>query len=130
MSKPSKDILRLPIERRAEIAFRIAVAKAIDEHVRLGFPVYISRKGKVVKLSARKVLNSSRSKESNKPFIRRIDKRGRVVIPAELRRKLGLTPRAKVMIQLRRDGFVVRRFTSFTISQKRLKIAQFFRVVL
>jgi hypothetical protein len=41
MSKPSKDILRLPLEKRAEIAFKIAVAKAIDEHARLGFPIYI-----------------------------------------------------------------------------------------
>jgi hypothetical protein len=28
MSKPSKDILQLPLEKRAEIAFKIAVAKA------------------------------------------------------------------------------------------------------
>jgi hypothetical protein len=64
MSKPSKDVLRLPLEKRAEIAFKIAVAKAIDEHARLGFPVYISRKGKVVKLSPKKAPNSSRSKRS------------------------------------------------------------------
>jgi hypothetical protein len=50
MSKPSKDILRLPLEKRAEIAFKIAVAKAIDEHARLGFPIYIWRDGKVVEL--------------------------------------------------------------------------------
>jgi len=50
MSKPSKAVLRLPIEKRAEIAFKIAVAKAIDEHARLGLPVYISRNGKVEKL--------------------------------------------------------------------------------
>lgn len=62
MSKPSKDILRLPLEKRAEIAFKIAVAKAIDEHVRLGFPVFISRNGKVVKLSAREA-RSSRLKQ-------------------------------------------------------------------
>lgn len=51
MSKPSKAILRLPIEKRAEIAFKIAVAKAIDEHARLGLPVYVWRDGRVVKLS-------------------------------------------------------------------------------
>ena len=51
MSKPSKAVLRLPIEKRAEIAFKIAVAKAIDEHTRLGLPVYIWRDGRVVELS-------------------------------------------------------------------------------
>ena len=51
MSKPLKAVLRLPIEKRAEIAFKIAVAKAIDEHARLGLPVYIWRDGRVVELS-------------------------------------------------------------------------------
>jgi len=60
MSKPSKDVLRLPIEKRAEIAFKVAVAKAIDEHTRLGLPVYIWRNSRVVKLSPNKTRNSSR----------------------------------------------------------------------
>ena len=51
MSKPSKAVLRLPLHKRAEIAFKIAVAKAIDEHARLGLPVYIWRDGRVVELS-------------------------------------------------------------------------------
>lgn len=51
MSKPSKAALRLPLHKRAEIAFKIAVAKAIDEHARLGLPVYILRDGRVVELS-------------------------------------------------------------------------------
>jgi len=50
MSKPSKAVLRLPLEKRAELAFKIAVAKAIDEHARLGLPVYIWRDGRVVEL--------------------------------------------------------------------------------
>jgi hypothetical protein len=65
MRKPSRDVLRLPLEKRAEIAFKIAVAKAIDEHTRLGFPVYIWRNGKVVELSpdkARSVARLSRRK--------------------------------------------------------------------
>jgi hypothetical protein len=65
MSKPSKAVLRLPIEKRAEIAFKIAVAKAIDEHARLGLPVYIWRDGRVVKLSpdeARKRSKNSHGK--------------------------------------------------------------------
>jgi hypothetical protein len=59
MSKPSKDVLRLPIEKRAEIAFKVAVAKAIDEHTRLGLPVYVWRNSRVVKLSPDKTRNSS-----------------------------------------------------------------------
>jgi hypothetical protein len=63
MSKPSKDVLRLPIEQRAEIAFKVAVAKAIDEHTRLGLPVYIWRNSRVVKLSPNKTRNSSRRRK-------------------------------------------------------------------
>lgn len=61
MSKPSKAVLRLPLEKRAEIAFKIAVAKAIDEHARLGLPVYIWRDGKVVELSPAEVRRISRN---------------------------------------------------------------------
>lgn len=61
MRKPSRNVLRLPLEKRAEIAFKIAVAKAIDEHSRLGLPVYIWRNGKVVELSATKARNVARS---------------------------------------------------------------------
>jgi hypothetical protein len=61
MSKPPKHILRLPLEKRAEIAFKAAVARAIDEHARLGLPVYIGRNGKVVELSADDVRDLSRS---------------------------------------------------------------------
>jgi hypothetical protein len=61
MSKPSKDVLRLPLEKRAEIAFKVAVAKAIDEHARLGLPIYIWREGKVVELSPKDVLELPKS---------------------------------------------------------------------
>lgn len=64
MSKPSKDILRLPLEQRAEIAFKIAVAKAIDEQARLGSSVYIWRDGKVAKLSPKEAHNSSKLKRN------------------------------------------------------------------
>ena len=62
MNKPSQDVMRLPIEKRAELAFKAAVAKAIDEHARLGLPIYIWHKKKVVKLSPRAVLGPSKSK--------------------------------------------------------------------
>ena len=46
-----------------EIAFKIAVAKAIDEHTRLGLPVYIWRNSRVVKLSPNKTSSSSRRRK-------------------------------------------------------------------
>jgi hypothetical protein len=61
MNKPSKAVLRLPLEKRAEIAFKIAVAKAIDEHARLGLPIYVWRDGKVVELSPDEVQGRSGS---------------------------------------------------------------------
>jgi len=54
-------ILRLPLEKRAELAFQEAVDEVIVEHARLGLPLYIGRNGKVVKLSPKKVRNLSRS---------------------------------------------------------------------
>jgi hypothetical protein len=54
-------ILRLPLEKRAELAFQEAVDEVIVEHARLGLPLYIGRNGKVVKLSPNKVRNLSRS---------------------------------------------------------------------
>jgi len=50
------------MEQRAEIAFKAAVARAIDEHARLGVPIYIWRNKKVVKLSPRAVLSRSKSR--------------------------------------------------------------------
>lgn len=61
MSKPSKQVLSLPLEKRAEIAFKAAVAKAIDENARLGVPVYVGRDGKVIELSSDELRDLSRS---------------------------------------------------------------------
>ncbi|HZW81197.1 MAG TPA: hypothetical protein VFF50_12060 [Candidatus Deferrimicrobiaceae bacterium] len=63
MRKPAKDVLQLPIEKRAEIAMKVAVARAIDEHTRLGLPVYVWRNNKVVKLSSARARGSSRPKK-------------------------------------------------------------------
>jgi hypothetical protein len=57
-----KSILRLPIEKRAEIALREAVKGVIEEHARLGLPLYIDRKGKVVELPPAEVRALARSR--------------------------------------------------------------------
>ncbi len=59
MNRVPKSVLRLPLEKRAEIAFKEAVEEVIDEHARLGLPLYIWRDGKVVGLSAQEVRNDS-----------------------------------------------------------------------
>ena len=59
---PKKDlqkVLRLPLEKRAEMAFKETVEEVIDEHARLGLPLYIWREGKVVRLSAQEVRDHS-----------------------------------------------------------------------
>jgi len=61
MSKTSKHLLSLPLEKRAEIVFKAAVAKAIDENARLGLPVYVGRDGKVIQLSPDELRELSRS---------------------------------------------------------------------
>jgi hypothetical protein len=59
MSRVPKSVLRLPLEKRAEIAFKKAVEEVVDEHARLGLPLYIWRDGKVVGLSAQEVRRDS-----------------------------------------------------------------------
>ena len=61
MKKHSQDVMELPIEQRAEMALKAAVAKALSEHARLGLPVYIWRNKRVVKLSPKAVLGFSKS---------------------------------------------------------------------
>jgi hypothetical protein len=51
MTKPPANVLELPLEHRAEMAFKAAVEKVIVEHARLGLPMYIWRDGQVVELS-------------------------------------------------------------------------------
>ncbi|HXW15550.1 MAG TPA: hypothetical protein VEN79_13665 [Terriglobia bacterium] len=51
MTKPPANVLELPLEQRAELAFRAAVEEVIIEHARQGLPIYIWREGKVVELS-------------------------------------------------------------------------------
>ena len=52
MKRNKKSVRRLPLEKRAEMAFREAVDEVIAEHARLGLPLYIWRQGKLVALSA------------------------------------------------------------------------------
>jgi hypothetical protein len=55
MRQVSKEVLRLPLEKRAEMAFKEAVEEVIDEHARLNLPLHIWQNGKIVTLSAQEV---------------------------------------------------------------------------
>ena len=59
MSAVPAEILALPIEERALIAFQVAVRKAIEEHAREGLPMYVWRDGKVVAVPAEELLEKS-----------------------------------------------------------------------
>ena len=59
MSAVPPEILALPIEDRALIAFQVAVRKAIEEHAREGLPMYVWRDGKVVAVPAEELLDRS-----------------------------------------------------------------------
>ena len=61
MSKERKHVLRLPLEKRAELALREAVDEVISEHARLGLPLFVGENGRVVKLSPRRVRDLSRT---------------------------------------------------------------------
>lgn len=67
MTRPSKRILALPLEVRAEMALKAAVRKVIEEHARLGLPLYLGgRDGKAVKVSAKKELAKLRRQRRQK----------------------------------------------------------------
>ena len=61
MKRSRNNILRLPMEKRAEMALKEAVDEVIAEHAKLGLPLYIGRNGKVVKLPPGKVRGLSRT---------------------------------------------------------------------
>jgi hypothetical protein len=59
MTKPPANVLELPLEQRAEMAFKAAVEEVIVEHARQGLPIYIWREGKVVGLSPEELREES-----------------------------------------------------------------------
>jgi hypothetical protein len=52
MIKPPPNVLELPLEERAEMAFKAAVEKAIIDHARRSIPFYIWRNGEVFEMPA------------------------------------------------------------------------------
>jgi len=52
MSTQTANLLDLPLEVRAEMAFKEAVEEVIEDHIRSGRPIHIWRDGKVVEVSA------------------------------------------------------------------------------
>ena len=52
INRPSAEILKLPLEVRAEMAMKAAFEKLVQEHIRTGRPLHIWRDGKVVAVPA------------------------------------------------------------------------------
>jgi len=51
MKKPPANVLELPLIERAEMALNAAVERAMEEHAREGYPMYVLRDEKIVELS-------------------------------------------------------------------------------
>jgi len=60
MKTTAKNVLKLPLGRRAEMAFKEAVEEVIDDHARLRLPLHVWRDGGVEALSPDKVRALSR----------------------------------------------------------------------
>ena len=65
MKRAPKHVLRLPLEKRAEMAFKEAVEEVIGEHARLGLLIHVWQNGKVVALSAREMRRDSAVTQDN-----------------------------------------------------------------
>jgi hypothetical protein len=57
--KPAPEMLKLPLEVRAEMALKAAVDEVIEEHARNGWPLYIWRNGGVVAVSPEELREQS-----------------------------------------------------------------------
>lgn len=66
MTKPSLEILKLPLEVRAQMALKAAVKKAIEEHARQGRSIFVWRNGKVVEVTAKQLRKELRTKRKKK----------------------------------------------------------------
>ena len=64
MSKPTINVLELPMAERAHIAFRAAVREVLEERAREGASVSIERDGQVMEVPAREALASFDSETS------------------------------------------------------------------
>jgi hypothetical protein len=51
MKKPPPEVLKLPLEVRAEMALKAAVEKLIEEHAREGRSIFVWENGKVVEIT-------------------------------------------------------------------------------
>jgi len=55
MTTTPANVLELPLIKRAEMAFKIAVEKVMEKRIRLGLPIFIWRDGKVVEIPADRI---------------------------------------------------------------------------
>jgi len=52
ITRPSEELLKLPLDLRAEMAMKSAVKKVIERAIRNGRSIHVWRNGKVVEITA------------------------------------------------------------------------------
>lgn len=66
MKKPPRNVLKLPLEVRAEMALKAAVEKLIEEHAREGRSIFVCRNEKVVEVTAKELRSRLRSRRKSR----------------------------------------------------------------
>jgi hypothetical protein len=62
MKKPPPEVLKLPLEVRAEMALKAAVEKLIEEHAREGRSIFVWENGKVVEITGEELRKDLQAK--------------------------------------------------------------------
>ncbi|HWX37600.1 MAG TPA: hypothetical protein VNY09_00080 [Candidatus Sulfotelmatobacter sp.] len=62
MKKPPPEVLKWPLEVRAEMALKAAVEKLIEEHAREGRSIFVWENGKVVEITGEELRKDLQAK--------------------------------------------------------------------
>ena len=65
MTKPPANVLELPLEVRAEMAFKVAIEKLVDERAAKGMTMFICRDNAVYEMSVEEVRELSARNHAN-----------------------------------------------------------------
>jgi hypothetical protein len=63
MKKPPRNVLKLPLEVRAEMALKAAVENLIEERAREGRSIFVWKNNKVVEVTATELQKKIRAKQ-------------------------------------------------------------------
>ena len=63
ITRPSEELLKLPLDVRAEMAMKSAVKKVIERAIRNGRSIHVWRDGKVVEITAKELKRQAADSE-------------------------------------------------------------------